>query len=70
MAKNYFYAIKNTKEIFESWAECEPHVKGVKGVQYRKFKTVEEANAFINGEDIQQEKPVASENKAAKPKKN
>lgn len=69
MAKNYFYAIKNTKEIFESWTEYEPHVKGVKGVHYRKFKTVEEANAFINGEDIQQEKPVASENKAAEPKK-
>lgn len=58
MAKNYFYAVKNTKEIFESWVECEPHVKGVKGVQYRKFKTLEEANAFINGENTQQEKPI------------
>lgn len=69
MTKNYFYAIKNTKEIFESWTECEPHVKGVKGVQYRKFKTVEEANAFINGEDMMQEKPVVSKNATTEPKK-
>lgn len=69
MTKNYFYAIKNTKEIFESWVECEPHVKGIKRIQYKKFKTLDEANAFINDEDTQQEKPVASENKAAEPKK-
>lgn len=69
MTKNYFYAIKNTKEIFESWTECEPHVKGVKGVQYRKFKTIEEANAFINGEDMMQEKPVVSKTATTEPKK-
>ena len=69
MAKNYFYAVKNTKEIFESWIECEPHVKGVKGVHYRKFKTIEEANAFINSEDMIQEKPVVSKVATTEPKK-
>lgn len=69
MTKNYFYAVKNTKEIFESWAECEPHVKGVKGVQYRKFKTMDEAKAFINEETVTHEKPVIAKTATTEPKK-
>lgn len=73
MAKQYFYAIKNTKEIFTSWAECEAIVKGLSGVSYKKFKTMDEAKAFINDETMTYEEPVVAkiatvETKTAKPK--
>lgn len=51
MAKK-FYAVKNGKSgdgIYQSWAECEAQVKGVPGVRYKGFATLEEAQAFLGG---------------------
>lgn len=51
MAKKY-YAVKNGKSgdgIYQSWAECEAQVKGVPGVRYKGFATLEEAQAFLGG---------------------
>lgn len=48
MSKKKFYAIKNTQQVVTTWAECESIVKGLKGAQYKSFKTEAEAEAFLN----------------------
>ncbi|MCR5202139.1 MAG: ribonuclease H family protein [Lachnospiraceae bacterium] len=52
MAK-YFYAVRNGRVpgIYETWAECEKQVKGFKDAAFKKFKTRQEAELFINGMD-------------------
>lgn len=54
MAKKNYYAVKigRTTGIFETWSECEVATKGYSGAQYAKFPTMEEAEAYLNGEDI------------------
>ena len=47
MSKKKFYAIKNTQQVVTTWAECESIVKGLKGAQYKSFKTEAEAQAFL-----------------------
>lgn len=45
-----FYAVKKGKEtgIYNSWNECNQRVLGYKGAIYKKFRTREDALAFIN----------------------
>ena len=45
----FYYAVKNGRNpgIYNTWAECEKEVKGFKEAKYKKFKTYEEAVAFI-----------------------
>lgn len=45
----FYYAVKEGKNpgIYNSWAECEAQVKGVKGAKYKKFLSYEEAMDFI-----------------------
>ena len=47
MAK--FYAIKKGKKtgIFSTWDECKEQVTGFKGAVYKSFKTLSEAEAFL-----------------------
>ena len=47
----YYYAVKIGKNpgIYSSWAECEKQVKGYPNAQFKKWKTREEAEAYING---------------------
>ena len=47
-----FYAVKtqDEKKIFTSWDECSLFLKGKKQIVYKAFKTLEEANSFINDE--------------------
>lgn len=47
----FYYAVRNGRNpgIYNSWAECEKQVKGFKEAKYKKFKTCDEANNFING---------------------
>lgn len=47
MAK--FYAVKKGKKtgIFSTWDECEEQVTGFKGAVYKSFKTLSEAEAFL-----------------------
>ena len=44
-----FYAVKvgKVKGIFLEWADCEAQVKGYPGAQYKSFKTLEEAEAYL-----------------------
>lgn len=46
----YVYAVKETGDIFESWEDCSAVVKG-NNYKYKKFKTKEEANAWLRDED-------------------
>ncbi|MGO1470737.1 MAG: ribonuclease H family protein [Tissierella sp.] len=50
----YFYAVKvgNAPGVYNTWGECEKQVKGFKGAKFKKFKTYEEALAFIGGNNI------------------
>lgn len=51
MAKSKFYAIKTPTEskIVTTWAECEKLTHGVKGVLFKSFGTMAEAEAWISG---------------------
>lgn len=50
MAKKY-YAVKNGKGgvsgVYLTWPDCKAQVDGVKGVRYKSFPTMEEAEAFL-----------------------
>ncbi|MFY9286693.1 MAG: ribonuclease H family protein [Tissierellaceae bacterium] len=48
----FYYAVRKGRRpgIYNSWAECEKEVKGFKEAQYKKFKSFEEALAFIEDE--------------------
>lgn len=49
-----YYAIKTDdyKNIVESWDECKEIIKDLKAPKYKSFGSLEEANAFINGEEL------------------
>ena len=49
MAKTSYYAIKNTKQVVTTWDECKEIVNGMPKAQFKKFSTMEEAQAFIEG---------------------
>ena len=44
-----YYAVKNGKVpgIYETWDECKENVSGYPGAEYKSFKTMEEAKAFM-----------------------
>ncbi len=46
----YYYAVKigENPGIYSSWAECEKQVKGYPNAQFKKWKTREEAETYIN----------------------
>lgn len=46
-----FYAVASGRRsgVYGSWAECEEQVKGFKNAKYKKFKTRQEADQFVNG---------------------
>lgn len=52
MAQKY-YAVKNGKKtgIFGTWNQCKEQVTGFKGAIYKSFLTLDEAKAYISGED-------------------
>ena len=53
MASKY-YAVKKGKVpgIYFNWNDCKAMVDGYQGAVYKSFKTIEEAEKFINGEKI------------------
>ena len=50
MGKKNFYAIKNTKEIFTTWTECQEALKWVQAPVYKGFTTKDEALEFIEND--------------------
>ena len=50
-----YYAVKwqEEKEIFSSWEECKHYLIGKKGFSQKSFLSLEEANAFLNGTELE-----------------
>ena len=48
-----FYAVKKGRKtgIFLTWDECKEQVTGFKGAIYKSFKTLEEAEEFVKGNE-------------------
>ena len=48
-----FYAVRKGKKtgIFSTWDECKEQVTGYKGAIYKSFKTLEEAEEFVKGNE-------------------
>ena len=49
-----YYAIKTDdfNTIVESWDEAKEIIQGLKAPKYKSFQTIEEAKAFISGEEL------------------
>ncbi|MDE7213651.1 MAG: ribonuclease H family protein, partial [Anaeroplasmataceae bacterium] len=49
-----YYAVKHQdgKDIFTSWDACKEYLVGKKGIEHKSFKTLEEAKAFLNDEEV------------------
>lgn len=47
-----FYSVRIGKHpgIYNSWDECRTQVSGFKGAKFKKFKTMKEAENFLNGD--------------------
>lgn len=54
MAKKY-YAVKAGRKtgIFETWDEAKEQVHGFKNAIYKSFKTMEEAESYISGDELE-----------------
>lgn len=52
MAK--YYAVRKGKEpgIYTTWAECQKQVSGFKGAEFKSFKTMIEAQNFIDEKEV------------------
>ncbi len=72
MAKKY-YAVKNGKDgvsgVYLTWADCKAQTEGVPGAKYKGFSSMEEAEAFLRGEELKKPKasPKKDAEKAAQP---
>ncbi|PKM54613.1 MAG: RNase H [Firmicutes bacterium HGW-Firmicutes-5] len=57
MPKKY-YAVRQglKKGIFKTWAECQANTKGYSGAEFKSFKTLEEAEAYIDTNQTSQSK--------------
>ena len=50
MAGKYYAVRKGTVTgIFRTWEECKKNVHGYSGAEYKSFKTLEEAEAYMKG---------------------
>lgn len=54
----YAYILTDKKGIVEDWESCKALVNGVSGAKFKKFKTLVEANAFINNGKIELEDAI------------
>ena len=54
MAKYKYYAVKkgNVCGIFESWEDCQKSISGFSNPEHKGFRTLEEAQAYLNDENI------------------
>ena len=60
-----YYAVRkgHTTGIFDNWPEAQAATSGFSGPEYKKFKTKEEAEAYLDNRDVWVEQ-VAEDNKA------
>ena len=52
-----FYAVRKgtVTGIFRTWEECKKNVHGYSGAEYKSFKTLEEAEAYMKGGAVTEE---------------
>ena len=64
MAKSKFYAVRvgHKPGIYTSWAECQKHINGFSGAQYKSFHSQGEAESFLEGEVVVTSKEKKKEN--------
>ena len=56
MAGKYYAVRKGTVTgIFRTWEECKKNVHGYSGAEYKSFKTLEEAEAYMKGGAVAEE---------------
>lgn len=57
MAKTNYYAVKKGHKtgVFESWEECQSAIRGFSSPEFKKFITIEEANAYLEDKNIYME---------------
>lgn len=62
-----FYAVRVGKKpgIYENWDICKPLVEGYPNAQYKSFKTLEEAKAFVGDAAAEEEKKQEPEQETA-----
>ena len=51
MAEKKVYAVRKGRQsgLFYTWPICQEQIKGYSGAEYKSFKTLEEANAYLAG---------------------
>ena len=66
MAKKKYYAVKIGIKpgIYETWAECELQIKGVRGGKYKAFNSLLEAEKYINSVDESNKQEMDLRNEA------
>lgn len=54
MAKQKYYAVRMGKEkgVYRTWDACKKNVDGFSGAEYKSFSTIEEAEAYVKGINI------------------
>lgn len=69
MAAKKVYAVRRGKVIgiLDSWDACREAVDGYPGAEYKGFKTLEEARAYMEGISCAPEPPVQEKSQAAAP---
>ena len=60
-----YYAVRkgHTTGVFDNWPEAQAATSGFFGPEYKKFKTKEEAEAYLDNRDVWVEQ-IAEDNKA------
>lgn len=50
-AKKKYYAVRKGHKtgIFSTWAECQDNTSGYSGAEFKSFKTMEDAETYMNG---------------------
>lgn len=63
-----YYAVRVglTPGVYETWEECQANVIGISGAKYKKFKTIQEAEAFVAGVDVSDAKKTSTTTKNEK----
>lgn len=66
MSKTTYYAVRNGRKrgIFDNWEDCKAQVHKFKGNEFLSFKKYEDAEKYLNNEDINKNKMKSKVTKA------
>ena len=59
---SFFYAVKkgHTPDIYNCWEDCQRQIAGYSGSEFKKFKTMEAATAFMEATTVFVQEPLVS----------